>query len=301
MSTTTKCLVNVFMGNPRKGWSERESLRNSRKRVQRKIRHGTRASVADPVFHCFPFIGIAICKETINTSSYYRGLGTVALCSLNVKGKSLPKPQYWMKLVTVYRATKKIYILILRHRNSSGTETEVIVILSSSIFWRTLLRRPRDSEKLFVHEVDSTAGKAKRRHSSISPPPKPKACSQPWLPLQSALPQVLSPVQQELWGVMKTSSKTSGGAAEPWQSSGLGAVQLTDRVTSFENEKELKNKTNPIKNKQHYPPSHTHKKKKTLTTTPQKQTTMKFSVQRHNVSKKCFNTGNNIHLLNAKK
>lgn len=27
--TTTKCLVNVFMGSPRKGWSERESLRNS--------------------------------------------------------------------------------------------------------------------------------------------------------------------------------------------------------------------------------------------------------------------------------
>lgn len=27
--TTTKCLVNVFMGNPRKGWSEREGLRKS--------------------------------------------------------------------------------------------------------------------------------------------------------------------------------------------------------------------------------------------------------------------------------
>lgn len=44
--------------------------------MERKIGHGTGSSVADPVFHCFPFIGVAICKETINKSSYYTGLGT---------------------------------------------------------------------------------------------------------------------------------------------------------------------------------------------------------------------------------
>lgn len=93
--------------------------------------------------------------------------------------------------------------LVIGHRNSSGTETEIIVILSSSIFCRTLLRRPRDSEKLFVHEVASTR-KAKKSGLEIvsscatgdtAPsrhPPKPKACSQPWLPPKSTLPQAVS-------------------------------------------------------------------------------------------------------------
>lgn len=48
--------------------------------------------------------------------------------------------------------------LVIGHKNSSGivTETEIIVIRNSSIFWRTLLRRPRDSEKLIVCEPDNT-------------------------------------------------------------------------------------------------------------------------------------------------
>lgn len=133
--------------------------------------------------------------------------------------------------------------LVIGHRNSSGTgtETEIIVILSSSIFWRTLLRRPRDSEKLFVHEVEWTGQTGMAKRSGLETvsscvtgetapshhPPKSKACSQPWPPLQSALPQAVSPaVQQELGAVMKTTSKTSASAAEAWQSCGLVALAL---------------------------------------------------------------------------
>lgn len=65
-------------------------------------------------------------------------------------------------------------------------------------------------------------------------PPKPKACSQAWPPLQSALPQAVSPaVQQELGGVMKTTSKTRASAAEPWQSSGLLATELTHSASAM--------------------------------------------------------------------
>lgn len=45
--------------------------------------------------------------------------------------------------------------LVIGHKNSSGTAAGMVstVVLSSSIFWRTLLRRPRDSEKPMAHGV----------------------------------------------------------------------------------------------------------------------------------------------------